>query len=99
MIPFLLTKTFTMTVKDLYEKLYSRAYYEKTGQHKFRFLNSSLFVDRRANVPIVIHMLDGVFYLQALKQIANESLFRIEMKGDEIMLYGENMEDPLWVLQ
>ncbi|PSL30999.1 hypothetical protein CLV42_105362 [Chitinophaga ginsengisoli] len=88
-----------MTISDIYEKLYSRSYYEKTGQHKFRFLNSSLFLDRRANIPIVIHMLDGVFYLQASKQIANESLFRLEMNGDEIMLYGENRASPLWVLE
>ncbi|MBW8683331.1 hypothetical protein [Chitinophaga rhizophila] len=76
-----------MTVNEIYTILYSKSYYEKSGQHKFRFLNSSLFVDRRANVPFVIHMLDGIFYLQALQEIANESLFRIEMNGDEIMLH------------
>ncbi|SHM71532.1 hypothetical protein SAMN05216311_10343 [Chitinophaga sp. CF418] len=88
-----------MTVSDIYTKLYSRSYYEKTGQHKFRFLKSSLFLDRRANIPFVIHMLDGVFYLQALTKIVNESLFRIEMKGDEIMLYSENRDNLLWVLE
>jgi len=88
-----------MTVSDMYAKLYSRCYYEKTGQQKFRFLNSSLFLDRRANIPFVIHMLDGVFYLQALKQIANESLFRLELNEDEIMLYGEDRDNPSWILE
>lgn len=88
-----------MTVSDMYAKLYSRSYYEKTGQQKFRFLNSSLFLDRRANIPFVIHMLDGVFYLQALKQIANESLFRLELNEDEIMLYGEDRDNPSWILE
>jgi len=88
-----------MTVSDIYTKLYSKSYYEKTGQHKFRFCESNVFLDRRANVPFVIHMLDGVFYLQALKQIVNDSLFRLEMNEDEIMLYGENKDTPLWILQ
>lgn len=88
-----------MTVSDIYDKLYSRSYYEKTGQHKFRFLNSSIFLDRRADVPFIIHMVDGAFYLQASKQIGNESLFRLEIKDAEILLYGENEENPLWVLQ
>lgn len=88
-----------MTVSDIYAKLHSRSYYEKTGQQKFRFLENALFLDRRANIPFVIHMLDGVFYLQALKQVANESLFRLEMNGEDIMLYGENKDTPLWILE
>lgn len=88
-----------MTVGDIYAKLYSRSYYEKAGNQKFRFLNSSLFLDRRATIPIVIHMLDGIFYLQTLKQIANESLFRLEMREEEIFLYGENNDHPLWILE
>ena len=88
-----------MTVSDIYTRLYSRAFYEKTGQHKFRFLNNALFLDRRAIIPIVIHMLDGVFYLQSLKEIANESLFRREMNEEEIMLYSANSGNPLWVLE
>ena len=88
-----------MTISDIYDRLYSRAFYEKTGQHKFRFLNNLLFLDRRATIPIVIHMLDGVFYLQSLKEIANESLFRLEMTEEEIMLYSTNSGNPLWVLE
>jgi hypothetical protein len=87
-----------MTVSDIYAKLYSRSYYEKSGQQKFKFLNSSLFLDRRANVPFVIHMLDGLFYLQTLREIANQSLFRLEMNEDEIMFYVENTDSPVWTL-
>lgn len=88
-----------MTISDIYARLYSRAYYEKTGQHKFRFSDNALLLDRRATIPIAIHMLDGVFYLQVSKQIANESLFRLEMTEEEIMLYSTNSDSPLWILE
>lgn len=88
-----------MTVSDIYARLYNRAYYEKAGHQKFKFLNNAVFVDRRSNVPFVIHMLDGIFYLQALNKISNQSLFRIEMNEDEILLYAENSNEPLWILE
>ncbi|WPQ61286.1 hypothetical protein SIO70_23290 [Chitinophaga sancti] len=88
-----------MTVSDIYEKLYSRAYYDKTENNKFRFLNNSLFIDRRSIVPIVIHMLDGIFYIQAFKQIANESLFRLEINEDDIKIYSALDDHPLWTLE
>lgn len=88
-----------MTISDIYERLYRRPYYDRTEQFKFRFLNNALFIDRRAIIPIVIHMLDGVFYMQALKQIANESLFRLEMNEDDITFYSTVNENALWTLE
>jgi hypothetical protein len=88
-----------MTVTDIYDRLQSRSYYERTEQHKFRFSDNALFIDRRALVPIVIHMLDGVFYMQALKQIANESLFRLEMDEDAIKVYSAVNDQPIWTLE
>jgi hypothetical protein len=44
-------------------------------------------------------MLDGVFYMQALKQIANESLFRLEMNEDDITFYSTVNENALWTLE
>lgn len=88
-----------MTISDIYARLYSRAYYDKTENNKFRFLNNSLCIDRRAIVPIVIHMLDGVFYMQALKEIANESLFRLEMNEEDIKLYSTVNGRPIWTLE
>lgn len=88
-----------MTISDIYARLYSRTYYDKTEQNKFRFSNSSLIIDRRANIPIVIHMLDGIFYMQALKQIANESLFRIEMNDENIKFYSIINDHQLWELE
>lgn len=88
-----------MTISEIYARLYSKTYYDRVEQFKFRFLNNALFIDRRALIPIVIHMLDGVFYLQALKQIANESLFRIEMNEYDITLYSTVNESPCWTLE
>lgn len=88
-----------MTVADIYTRLYSRTYYEKTEQNKFRFLNKSLIIDRRANVPIEIHMLDGVFFMQSHKQIANESLFRLEINQENIKFYSAVNNLPLWELE
>ncbi|WP_343670817.1 hypothetical protein [Chitinophaga sp.] len=62
-------------------------------------MNNSLCIDRRAIVPIVIHMLDGIFYMQALRQIENESLFRLEMNEDDIILYSIDDDYPVWVLE
>lgn len=88
-----------MTISDIYNRLYSRSFYEKTAQHKFRFSDNVLFIDRRALVPIVIHMVDGIFYMQALKQIANESLFRLEMNEDDIKVYRAVDDQPIWTLE
>ncbi|SFW65133.1 hypothetical protein SAMN05661012_03251 [Chitinophaga sancti] len=88
-----------MTVNDIYTRLYSRTYYDKTEQYKFRFLNKSLIIDRRANIPIEIHMLDGIFFMQAYKQIANESLFRLEMNEENIRFYSAINNVPLWELE
>lgn len=88
-----------MTITDIYDRLHSRAFYERTAHHKFRFSDNSLFIDRRAFVPIVIHMLDGIFYMQALKQIANESLFRLEMNDNEIKVYSAVDDQPIWTLE
>jgi hypothetical protein len=83
----------------MYDKLYSRAYYEKTEHNKFRFSNNSLCIDRRALIPIVIHMLDGIFYMQALKKIANESLFRLEMDDEEIKVISTVDDSPIFTLE
>ncbi|RFM31586.1 hypothetical protein [Chitinophaga silvisoli] len=88
-----------MTISDIYNKLHSRAYYEKTEHNKFRFLNNSLCIDRRATIPIVIHMLDGIFYMQSLKKIANESLFRLEMNDEEIKVISTINDSPIFTLE
>ncbi|ACU61791.1 hypothetical protein [Chitinophaga pinensis] len=88
-----------MTINDIYARLHSRTYYDRVEQFKFRFLNNALFIDRRAIIPIVIHMLDGVFYMQALKQIADESLFRLELNEDDIILYSTENECARWTLE
>lgn len=88
-----------MTISDIYDRLHSRAFYERTEQHKFRFADSALGIDRRALIPFVIHMLDGVFYMQALKQIANESLFRLEMNENDIRVYSAVNDQPIWTLE
>ncbi|SFM87041.1 hypothetical protein SAMN05428949_1113 [Chitinophaga sp. YR627] len=88
-----------MTVGDIYARLHSRTYYDRTEQFKFRFVNNALLIDRRAIIPIVIHMLDGIFYMQASKQIANESLFRIQMNEEDITLYSAVDNSALWTLE
>jgi len=88
-----------MTVSDIYAKLYSKTYYDKTEQFKFRFLNNNLIIDRRATVPFVIHIMDGTFFMQAFKKIANESLFRIELNEENIRFYSATNDIPLWELE
>jgi hypothetical protein len=44
-------------------------------------------------------MLDGIFYMQALKQIANESLFRLEMNEFNIKIYSAVDDQPIWTLE
>lgn len=88
-----------MTIKDLYTKLHSRTYYDKSENRKFRFINNSLFIDRRANIPIVIHMLDGIFYIQTLQQIENESLLRLQINDEDIRLYSAVNDSKVWILE
>ena len=88
-----------MTISDIYERLYNRTYYDRTEQYKFRFLNNAIVIDRRAMIPFVIHMLDGIFYMHASMKIANESLFRLEMNESEIRLYSAINDQPLWTLE
>ena len=91
--------TYNMTINDIYAKLYSRSYYDKLGQHKIKFINNCLFVDRRADVSFSIYTKDGIFYLQTLEKIADESLFRLEINEEEIILYVQQTNDPLWILE
>ncbi|WP_262487765.1 hypothetical protein [Chitinophaga sancti] len=44
-------------------------------------------------------MLDGIFFMQAYKQIANESLFRLEMNEENIRFYSAINNVPLWELE
>lgn len=88
-----------MTINDIYDRLNSRPFYEQKERNKFRFSDHALYIDRRALIPIVIHMLDGVFYMQSLKQIANESLFRLEMNESNIKVYSAVDDQPIWTLE
>ena len=88
-----------MTISEIYERLYNRTYYDRTEQYKFRFLNNAIVIDRRAMIPFVIHMLDGIFYMHASRKIANESLFRLEMNESDIRLYSTINDQPLWTLE
>lgn len=88
-----------MTIEELYTRLYSRTYYDVTEHNKFRFSNNALCIDRCALVSFVVHMLDGIFYLQVFKKIKSESLFRIEIRESDIGLYSINNDQQLWALE
>lgn len=88
-----------MTVEELYTRLYSKTYYDVTEQNKFRFSNNALIIDRCAFISFVIHMLDGIFYLQVFKNIRSESLFRIEIHEADIGIYSITNDHRIWTLE
>ena len=52
-----------MTIKEVYELLCSRNYYELDSSTTFRFLGNTMFVDRRAGVPFSLQEDRGDIYL------------------------------------
>lgn len=81
-----------MTVTDIYDLLYSRNFYEKNGNKRFRFKDNALMVDRCALVPFAIYEEDGCCYINITTCVFLERDLRIEWEhsdGCTFHFYGK----------
>jgi len=82
-----------MTVSDIYNLLYSRSFYEKSGSKKFRFKNNALIIDRCALMPFALYEEDGRYYISIPTCVFLERDLRIEWAhtdGCAFHFYGKN---------
>lgn len=91
-----------MTIKEVYKLLYSRNFYELASTTRFRFYGTTMFVDRRAGVPFLLHEELGNIYLDTVLQSgAGEDMFRIETDhpdGRPFHFYGKSSGREILVL-
>ncbi|RPD39552.1 hypothetical protein [Chitinophaga barathri] len=89
-----------MTVREVYELLCSRIYYELASSSTFRFSGNTMFIDRRAGVPFSLREEQGVIYLDTVPQQGEDQL-RIETNhpdGSPFHFFGKNSGREILVL-